>query len=253
MRKHLGKWYPFALLGFLILVLTLAGLACVCTGVRQNTPTPTRVSVAAPATATHTAIPRASATLAPPSPTQTEMPPSTPTTQVVVPTNTLAVPANLSVTPVVLPTTTQLTDPSPNEIDAAFRALSPGAGFVLRLNEDYVNKLALEYLDTASDLPIDVSDILVDFISDQVEVSAIIPFGFFRVEVTATGHWRAVNCKFEAEILDVLIAGQDAPASLREQIDPMLKEALEVSASAPVCFSQVEITGDMLVISGHKE
>ena len=242
MRKRLGKWYPFSLLALLTLALTLFGLACVCTGGRQNTPTPTQVSVAVPATATRTARPRATATQAPPS--------STPTKQVLLPTKTVAAPAKQTET---LPETIELTDASPKEIDAAFKALPSGGSFELALSEDYVNTLALEYLDKATDLPIDISDIVVDFVPDRVEVSAILPLGFFRVEVTATGHWRALNCRFEAEIVDVLIAGQAAPASLREQIDPMLKKALEASASAPVCFTQVEISDDLLRINGYKE
>lgn len=250
MRTRLGKWYPFSLLALLILALSLFGLACVCTGGRQDTPTPTRVSVAAPATATRTARPSATATRALPSPTRTRVPSRTPTAQALLPTETLVGPASPTTT---LPEKIELVDPELEDLDAAFAALPSGGSFKLSLSEDYVNMLALEYLDGATNLPVDISYIEVNFVPGRVEASAILPLGFFRVEVTATGLWRAVDCKFEAEIIDVEIAGQAAPASLREQIDPLIKQGIEAAAKAPVCFTQVETTDDLLVISGYKE
>ena len=133
-----------------------------------------------------------------------------------------------------------------------FEALPEGIEFELTATENYVNALVLEYLDDVPEMPIEIMDLTVDFVPDQVVATAIIPLGFLRVEVEATALWRAKDCAFEAEILDVSIGGQPAPATLREQVDPLLKDALEASTGIQACFTDVEITETALTIRGYK-
>lgn len=146
-----------------------------------------------------------------------------------------------------------LQDPSPEEMTDMAYNLAPGTRFTLILTEQYVTDMARTYINEVEDLPIAVQDVTVDFTSEQVLVSAKVPLGFFNVEVVAAGLWRAAACAFEAEVIDVTIAGQSAPASLREQIDPALDSALQASQNLAACFTAVELSDDRVTVRGYRE
>ena len=215
-------------MGVLALLLAFSSLACICGGLARRTPVPTatRVAVSTPTPVTPTPV--ATLAIGP-----------TPSTQTGVPS---PVQGRLD-----------LTNPPWEGLESAFDELSPGGEFRLIFEEAYVNSLILEHMDDIPDLPLELTDLWVDFVPDQIILSATVPLGFLRVEVTATGYWRAVDCQFEAEITDLRLGGQTAPASLREQIEPLLRDGLEFSQQAPGCFTQVEITQDVLIITGYKK
>ena len=239
MDKQTKHRYYFLALFALGLVLGATGIGCGCTARRPvATATPTRIVAAQIATATAL-------------PTATRVPPTTAPTA----TDTTAPEPTQSPTqpPATKPQAISLTDPSLETLNDAVLGLATGGTFDLILTEAYVTNMALAYLDSAEELPLEISDVQVNFAPEQVKVSAKVPISIFSVEVVATGTWRAVDCQFEAEIVDVLIAGAAAPASIREQVEPLLQNALQASANLSACFTSVEISDDSLTISGYKQ
>ena len=227
--------FSLTLLGLAILavVLLLGGLACTCTGARR-TPTPTRAAIAATAK---------------PEPTATQVHATTVPTKQVAPTRQ---PTPIPATPTT-PKTLTLKDPKLEDVPGIFEGLEVEAKFELILTDDYVTQQALAYLDSAPDLPLEIKDIEVVFDDGVVTINALIPLGFLRVDVTARGRWWAADCQFQAEIIDLKIGGGTAPASLREQIEPLLKDGLKASTTLPACFTDVAIGDGMLTVQGYKK
>jgi hypothetical protein len=144
-------------------------------------------------------------------------------------------------------------NPQPEELGQESADLAPGTRFELVLTEDYVTDMTQEYLSQVDSLPVDISNITVDFTADQIKANGQVPAGFLKLAVTATGHWKAVDCEFQAEIVDLRIGGQKAPASLREQADRAVQSALEASTNLAACFTAIEIDDTTLTVKGYRE
>jgi len=146
-----------------------------------------------------------------------------------------------------------LVDPPLDELSPTLNKLPANGQFRLLLHEQYVSAQAAAYIADAKDLPVQISDVLVNFVPGAIEISGRAPLGFLRVEVFGRGAWRAESCRFVADITEVRIAGQPAPATLRDQIGKLLQDALSSLANAPVCFTQVEIRRGEVEISGYRK
>lgn len=146
-----------------------------------------------------------------------------------------------------------LVDPPLDELSPTLSKLPTNGQFSVLLHEQYVSAQAAAYIAAAKDLPVQISDVLVNFTPGVIEISGRAPLGFLRVEVLGRGTWRAEACRFVAEINEVRIAGQPAPATLRDQISKLLQDALGNIANAPVCFTQVEIRRGEVEISGYRK
>ncbi|NLS76246.1 MAG: hypothetical protein GXY76_03200 [Chloroflexi bacterium] len=231
MNKRSRFSLPWLGLAVLAAALALGGLACTCAGGRR-TPTPTPPMPTAKPLATATRVPP---TLAP--------------TKQAAPTQTVPQPTAAPKTPETL----TLRDPKLEDVPGLFEDLDVGAKFELVLTEDYVTQQALAYLDSATDLPMEIQDVAVKFDDEIVTINALIPLGFLRVDVQARGRWWAKDCQFQAEIIDLKIGGGAAPASLREQIEPWLIDGLKASTSLPACFTEVAIGDGELTVRGYKK
>jgi hypothetical protein len=146
-----------------------------------------------------------------------------------------------------------LVDPPLDDLSPTLAKLPLNGQFTVLLHEQYVSAQAAAYIAAAQDLPVQISDVLVTFAPGAIEISGRAPLGFLRVEVLGRGTWRAESCRFIAEITEVRIAGQPAPASLRDQMSKLLQDALSNIANAPVCFTQVEIRRGEVEISGYRK
>lgn len=145
-----------------------------------------------------------------------------------------------------------LVDPPLDEISPILSELPTNGQFRILLHEQYITAQAASYIATAQDLPVQISDILVTFTPGVIEFSGRVPLGFLRVEIFGRGTWRAESCRFVAEIVEVRIAGQPAPATLRDQMSKLLQDALSNMANAPVCFTQVELRRGEAELSGYR-
>jgi hypothetical protein len=225
MNRRSRFTFPWVGLAVLAAALALGGLACTCTGGRR-TPTPTP-PVAAATQALPTLSPTKQATPTPTAPPFTATPKA--------------------------PETLTLRDPKLEDVPGLFEDLDVGAKFELVLTDGYVTKQALDYLDSATDLPMDIQDVAVKFDDEVVTINALLPLGFLRVDVQARGRWWAKDCQFQAEIIDLKIGGGAAPASLRQQIEPWLIDGLKASTSLPACFTEVAIGDGTLTVRGYKK
>ena len=146
-----------------------------------------------------------------------------------------------------------LVDPPLDELSPILSKLPANGQFRMLLHEQYVTAQAAAYIAAAKDLPVQINDVLVNFVPGAIEISGRAPLGFLRVEVFGRGTWRAESCRFVADIAEVRIAGQPAPATLRDQLSKLLQDALSNLANAPVCFTQVEIRRGEVEISGYRK
>jgi hypothetical protein len=229
------------LMGALLLgLLTLFLASCCWAGVRRSpsaTPTPRAGAVASPALPT--------ATLA----RQLTQIPKPLATTVVQPSK--AAPTQPATSAPVGPLV--LVDPPLDKLSSILTELPTNGQFRVTLHEQYVSEQAAGYIAAAQDLPVQINDVLVTLSPGAIEISGRAPFGFLRVEVLGRGAWRAESCRFVAEIVEVRIAGQPAPASLRDQMGKLLQDALSNIANAPVCFTRVEIRRGEVEISGYRK
>jgi len=102
-------------------------------------------------------------------------------------------------------------------------------------------------------MPLTVNDLKIMFEPGQVKLTAQVPLGFFSVGASATGVWRAVDCAFEATLVDLRVAGQPAPATLRDQVADALASGLAALADAPVCFTDVVLRHGEVEITGYRK
>ncbi len=243
MKRKTGKlpWRMLAILGALLFGLALSGCALgdvlrFARSLRESRPRATAIPSAATPTrlAVRTLAPLATATLRP-SATPTAM--STPT-----PTQTATRAPGLL----------RLDRPSFSQLQEALTDLEPGDRFQLVLDDKTVTTEAATYLQDV-EMPLTVRDLKITFEPGQVKLTAQVPLGFFNVGASATGVWRAVDCAFEAALVDLRVAGQPAPATLRDQVADALASGLATLAEAPVCFTDVILRNGEVEIIGYRE
>ena len=241
MKEDNSRLYPRKLLAALVALVCLSLIACWCSGARrpaQTTPTP-RIAAAT------VVVPTATPVTAP-----SRQPSATPKPAVTTVSPPKTAPA---ATPTAATGVLKLVDPPLDSVSPALGKLVANQRFQVLLHEKYVTEQASAYIESASELPIEVRDILISFTPGQVDVSGRVPLGLLRVELFVRGVWRAASCRFEAETVEVRVAGQAAPASLRQQVAKALEDALKSIAEAPVCFTSVEIRQGEVEISGYKK
>lgn len=230
-----------AILGALLLGLALSGCALgdvfrFARSLRGSMPRATAIPSAATPTrlAVRTLVPSATATLRP-SATPTTTPTSTPTQ-----------------TATKAPGMLRLDRPSFAQLQQALTDLEPGDRFQIVLDDKGVTEEAATYLQDA-EMPLTVRDLRIMFEPGQIKVTAQVPLGFFNIGASATGVWRAVDCAFEARLVDLRVAGQPAPATLRDQVADALASGLAALADTPVCFTDVILRSGEVEITGYRK
>jgi len=230
-RQDNPRLYRYLVLAAFAALVGLAVIACWCSVVRRLArPTPTPRNSAAAVT----------------------MPPSTPSAAPVRQPTATPKPGSVA-TPTIAAGVLRLVDPPLDGLPSTLSGMPSGRRFQILLHEKYLTEQASAYIESASELPIEIRDIMVSFSPGQVNVSGRVPLGFLRVELWVRGVWRAVSCRFEAEIVEAHVGGQPAPAALRQQAAKSLEDALKSIADAPVCFTSVEIRQGEVEISGYKK
>jgi len=243
MKRKTGRlpWHMLAILGALLLGLALSGCALgdvyrLARSLRRGMPRTTAV----PPVTTPTRL--AVRTLAP-SATATRQPSATPTA--------MSTPTPTQ-TATRAPGLLRLDRPSFAQLQAALTDLEAGDRFQIVLDDKRVTAEAAAALQEV-EMPLTINDLKVMFEPGQVKLTAQVPLGFFSVGASATGVWRAVDCAFEARLVELRVAGQPAPATLRDQVADALASGLAALSDAPVCFTDVILRNGEVEIAGYRK